>query len=169
MAQRSLPHTPAILSDPVLPEGSWATSIATRKSMQGNRNRDTSPELAVRSLIHRAGLRYRVAARPIPELRRTADLVFRPAKIAVFIDGCYWHMCPEHGHYPVSNTSYWKPKLSGNVRRDREMDEQLEHAGWLAMRFWEHEDPGAIAEAVIAAVSEKRRPGVAKATPAMLT
>ncbi len=69
--------------------------------MQGNRSRDTKPELAVRSAVHRRGLRYRVAARPLPELRRTADLVFRKAKIAVFVDGCYWHGCPEHHTQPT--------------------------------------------------------------------
>jgi DNA mismatch endonuclease (patch repair protein) len=133
--------------------------------MQGNRNRDTSPEIAVRSLVHRAGLRYRVAARPLPGLRRTADLVFRPVKVSVFIDGCYWHMCPEHGHYPASNASYWTPKLDGNVRRDRETDKQLQEAGWLVMRFWEHQPSDAIANAVIAAVSERREPGLLRQNP----
>jgi DNA mismatch endonuclease (patch repair protein) len=130
--------------------------------MQANRSRDTSPELAVRSLVHRAGLRYRVAARPIPGLRRTADLVFRPTRVAVFIDGCYWHMCPEHGHYPAANTDYWNPKLSGNVERDRETDERLAEAGWLVLRFWEHDPPEAIARAVESAVSERRRPGLVR-------
>lgn len=148
-----------------LPEGSWATSVATRKSMQGNRNRDTLPEIAVRSLVHKAGLRYRVAARPLPGLRRTADLVFRPTRVSVFIDGCYWHMCPEHGHYPKSNTSYWTSKLRGNVRRDRETDDQLGRAGWLVMRFWEHQRSDVIADAVIAAVRARNEPGSSRRNP----
>ena len=76
------------------PKGSWASDEATRRKMVGNRSRDTKPELLVRSLVHGRGLRYRVAQRPLPGLRRTADLVFRPTRVAVFVDGCYWHGCP---------------------------------------------------------------------------
>ena len=136
--------------------GSWATSMGRRKNMQANRSRDTSPELAVRSLLHRAGLRYRIATRPLPGLRRTADVVFRPVRVAVFIDGCYWHMCPVHGHYPATNPGYWLPKLQGNARRDRETDSALAEAGWLVLRFWEHEVPQDVAEKVIAVVTERR-------------
>ena len=98
------------------PEGSWASSEATRKKMRGNRSRDTSPELRVRSLVHRRGLRYRVAQRPIPTLRRTADLVFRRAKVAVNVDGCFWHGCEQHYKEPKTNTEYWmlyKANLEG--------------------------------------------------------
>ena len=75
----------------VAPSGSWASDEATRNKMLANRSRDTKPELLVRSLLHRIGLRYRVNQRPLPELRRTADIVFRKARVAVFIDGCFWH------------------------------------------------------------------------------
>jgi DNA mismatch endonuclease, patch repair protein len=132
-----------------LPTGSWASSAATRKSMQGNRHRDTRPEIAVRSLVHRAGLRYRVAARPLPNLRRTADLVFPRLRLAVFIDGCYWHFCPEHGHFPVSNPGYWNGKLTRNVERDRETDFLLEAAGWKVLRYWEHTPVNEIAAAIL--------------------
>ena len=131
-----------------LPEESWASSEATRKSMQGNRSRDTKPELAVRSAVHRRGLRYRVAARPLPDLRRTADLVFRKAKIAVFVDGCYWHGCPEHHTQPSTNPEYWSDKITGNIARDQDTDAHLSEAGWTVLRFWEHEDPDAVADAV---------------------
>src|SRR4051794_12563501 len=80
----------------VVPADSWASSPAIRKTMQGNRSRGTRPEMALRSAVHRRGLRYRVNARPLPELRRTADLVFRPARVAVFLDGCWWHGCRLH-------------------------------------------------------------------------
>ena len=120
--------------------------------MRGNRSRDTSPELRVRSLVHRRGLRYRVAQRPIPTLRRTADLVFRRAKVAVFIDGCYWHGCPEHYKQPSTNTAYWRDKIEGNRRRDQETDELLAQAGWEVLRFWEHEDEDEVADAVCVAV-----------------
>ena len=91
----------------VAPEGSWASSAARRRNMQAIRSRDTKPERLVRSLLHAQGLRYRVAAKPLPALRRTADIVFRPAKLAVFIDGCYWHGCPEHYVPPKTNPGYW--------------------------------------------------------------
>lgn len=124
--------------------------------MQGNRSRDTKPELAVRRAIHRRGLRYRVAVRPEPALRRTADLVFRSARVAVFVDGCYWHGCPEHFIAPLTNSAYWGPKVGGNVARDRDTDRVLNAAGWTVMRFWEHEDPEAAADAVAAVVAEAR-------------
>ena len=120
--------------------------------MLGNRSRDTAPERAVRTAVHRMGLRFRVAARPLPEVRRTADMVFRSARVAVFIDGCYWHGCPAHFKQPRTNTSYWGPKIARNTARDRDTDRLLEEQGWLVLRFWEHEAPGACAAAVAMAV-----------------
>ncbi|MFF8865995.1 very short patch repair endonuclease [Streptomyces sp. NPDC015139] len=143
------------------PEGSWASSAANRRSMLGNRNRDTSPELLLRSLVHAAGLRYRVAAKPLPKMRRTADMVFRPAKVAVFIDGCFWHGCPDHFVMPKTNRPYWEDKIGRNVRRDRDTDERLAEAGWLVLRFWEHLDPEACASTVIEAVAARRQEAAA--------
>ena len=122
------------------PPGSWASSGATRKSMVGNRRKDTVPELALRSAIHKMGLRFRVDARPLPELRRRADLVFRRARVAVFLDGCFWHACPEHGTWPKSNAEWWRAKIEGNSARDRETDRRLRAADWRSVRIWEHED-----------------------------
>lgn len=139
------------------PAGSWASSESRRRNMQAIRSRDTKPERLVRSLVHRAGLRYRVAARPLPALRRTADMVFRPVKVAVFIDGCYWHGCPNHYVPPKTNASYWSGKVARNMERDRHTDQALQEEGWLIMRFWEHEDPAKCAESIVAAVSERRR------------
>ena len=85
--------------------------------MQSNRSRDTAPELAVRKLLHAAGLRYRVASRPISSMRRTADILFIRAKLAVFIDGCFWHGCPAHYVKPKSHVEYWRPKIAGNMAR----------------------------------------------------
>ncbi|MFD6953565.1 very short patch repair endonuclease [Nocardiopsis sp. TSRI0078] len=138
------------------PKGSWASSAANRRSMRGNRSRDTKPELAIRRLVHAAGLRYRVAAKPLPKMRRTADLLFRPTRVAVFVDGCFWHGCPEHFVPPKTNPGYWEGKIAGNIRRDRNTDAQLEEAGWLVLRFWEHQDPAECAEAVAAAVSARK-------------
>src|SRR4051812_35681454 len=109
--------------------------------MRGNRSRDTKPELLLRSVLHKRGMRYRVAARPIPELRRTADLLFAGPRVAVFVDGCFWHGCPEHYRRPASNVEYWDAKVLRNVARDREVDKLLAEAGWTVVRVWEHEDP----------------------------
>ncbi len=124
--------------------------------MRGNRKRDTKPELAVRRIVHAAGLRYRVAAAPIPGVRRTADLLFRPTRVAVFIDGCFWHSCPVHGTSPRAHSEYWLPKLERNRARDLETTSTLEEAGWLVLRFWEHEDPAEVAASIVAAVLDRR-------------
>lgn len=120
---------------------SWASSSGVRASMQSNRGRDTGPELALRSAVHALGLRYRVSARPLKDLRRTADLVFTRARVAVFLDGCFWHGCPVHHTVAVTNAEFWADKVSGNVARDRDTDERLRAAGWICIRVWEHEDP----------------------------
>ncbi|MFH9265213.1 very short patch repair endonuclease [Streptomyces sp. NPDC017546] len=124
--------------------------------MQAIRSRDTKPERLIRRLVHANGLRYRVAARPLPDLRRTADMVFRPAKVAVFIDGCYWHGCPEHYVSPKTNPGYWSEKVARNVARDRDTDQRLSAAGWLVLRFWEHQSSDACALSIISAVRERR-------------
>lgn len=120
---------------------SWASSPAVRRSMLGNRRRDTGPEMAVRKRLHASGLRYSVDY-PLPfDRRRRADVVFPRLRIAVFIDGCFWHSCPEHGTSPKSNESYWTPKLARNAQRDADTTSRLEAEGWTVLRFWEHEDP----------------------------
>ncbi|MGW0393907.1 very short patch repair endonuclease [Streptomyces sp. NPDC003042] len=138
------------------PVGSWASSAARRRNMQAIRSRDTKPEQVVRRLVHAHGLRYRVAARPLSDLRRTADLVFRPAKVAVFIDGCYWHGCPVHYIAPRTNPGYWSEKVAGNIARDRDTDAQLRQAGWTVLRFWEHESPEASADQIVDTVNRLR-------------
>ncbi|MCI0385936.1 very short patch repair endonuclease [Streptomyces sp. CNQ085] len=138
------------------PEGSWASSAARRRNMQAIRSRDTKPEQTVRRLVHALGLRYRVSARPIKDLRRTADMVFRPAKVAVFIDGCYWHGCPEHYVSPRTNPGYWSRKVAGNIARDRDTNQRLTEAGWTVLRFWEHESPDDCALKIAATVSRLR-------------
>lgn len=107
--------------------------------MQANRGRDTKPEMAVRRAAHAAGLRFRVDYRPIPELNRRADLVFTRAKIAVFVDGCFWHGCPTHHTVAKSNAEFWAQKVTRNRERDAETDRLLGEAGWTVIRAWEHE------------------------------
>ncbi|WP_308277296.1 very short patch repair endonuclease [Streptomyces ginkgonis] len=120
---------------------SWASSPATQASMRSNRPRDTRPEKALRSAVHALGLRFNVSARPLPKVRRTADLVFSRVHLAVFLDGCYWHGCPEHHSLSATNTAYWTDKFETNRRRDRQTDQWLREAGWEVLRVWEHEDP----------------------------
>lgn len=127
---------------------SWASSEATRRSMLANKGRDTSTEMAVRRALHSRGLRYRVDYAPIPGLRRRADIVFTRTRIAVFIDGCFWHGCPTHGTTPMRNAEYWGPKLAANVTRDRDTDRRLEAGGWRVLRFWEHEAPSDVADRI---------------------
>ena len=120
--------------------------------MENQARRDTKPELAVRRAVWRRGLRYRVDIAPLPKMRRRADMVFNRAKVAVYIDGCFWHSCPEHATTPKANRDWWIEKLAANVRRDRDTDERLEAAGWTVVRIWEHEDPERAVDRVEAAV-----------------
>lgn len=143
---------------------SWASTPATRTRMQSNRARDTKPELALRSAVHALGLRYRVAARPLPQLRRTADMVFASARVAVFLDGCFWHGCPEHHTAARSNATFWAEKVLANRDRDRDTDRRLAKAGWLSLRIWEHED-SEVAARVVAQVVRARRPAAPSLRP----
>jgi DNA mismatch endonuclease (patch repair protein) len=126
-------------------------------NMRANRRRDTKPELALRSALHAMGYRYRKDLRlDLPQRRVRPDIAFTARKVAVFVDGCFWHACPEHGSNPKNNEWYWSPKLRKNVERDRAADAALTDAGWTVVRLWEHvpiED--AVAE-VIAVVGGPR-------------
>lgn len=127
--------------------------------MQGNRKRDTRPELALRRAVHAKGLRYRVAARPLPDRPWTADLVFAGPRLAVFLDGCYWHGCPEHYAQPRTNSTYWLGKIERNRARDGQVDTDLRAAGWTPLRIWEHEPVGDAAQRVVAALRALRAEG----------
>ncbi|WP_406051335.1 very short patch repair endonuclease [Kribbella sp. NBC_00889] len=120
--------------------------------MRSNRGRDTGPELALRRELHSRGLRYFVNRRPVKELRRTADLVFPRARVAVFVDGCFWHGCPEHHTVSKTNPEYWADKVKANRDRDAETVRRLNSAGWTVLRLWEHMPAAAAADRVEAAV-----------------
>jgi DNA mismatch endonuclease (patch repair protein) len=123
--------------------------------MERQARRDTAPELALRRELWRRGLRYFVD-RPVgPDRRRRADVVFPRAKVAVFVDGCFWHSCPEHGTVPRNNREWWIAKLEANVRRDQETDRRLSAEGWTVIRVWEHEDPTMAADATESAVRSR--------------
>jgi DNA mismatch endonuclease (patch repair protein) len=125
--------------------------------MQGNRATDTGPEVTVRRLLHREGLRFFKHRRPVAELRCRADVVFVTEQVAVFIDGCFWHGCPQHGRQPRANSGYWAQKLARNMARDRRNDALLESQGWLVLRAWEHEPSEAVVARVAHAVAARRR------------
>lgn len=140
----------------VVPPAPPASSTAARRVMQANRSKDTGPERAIRSELHRRGLRYRTHVRPIPDRRCEADLVFRAARVAVFIDGCWWHGCPTHRPLPKRNREWWAEKIAATVKRDRRNDRALAAAGWQVIRVWEHEPPAMAADRIERVVRERR-------------
>jgi DNA mismatch endonuclease (patch repair protein) len=115
--------------------------------------RDTRPELELRRELHARGLRYRVDVNPEPGFRGRADILFRRDRVAVYVDGCFWHCCPEHGHLPRGNREWWRGKLETTVQRDRGTETALHKLGWTVVRVWEHEDPKSAADRVEAALS----------------
>jgi DNA mismatch endonuclease (patch repair protein) len=127
--------------------------------MQSQRSWDTKPELALRSELHRLGLRYFVHRRPLPQLRREADVVFPQSKVAVFVNSCFWHGCAEHASWPRVNAEWWREKIEQNRTRDADTDRRLLEAGWLPLRIWEHDDPASAAKLVHEAVLGRRPKG----------
>lgn len=154
MVINKLPRVPATAQQDEA--GSWATTQIVRKSMLGNKSRDTRPEKALRSAIHALGFRYRVSVRPLPHLRRTADLVFAREHVAVFLDGCFWHGCPDHCRAVKTNAEYWSQKIVLNRLRDEDTDRQLVEAGWQVVRIWEHDPTDAAAQRVAEVVRIRR-------------
>jgi DNA mismatch endonuclease (patch repair protein) len=125
--------------------------------MQLQSRENTHPELALRRALHSAGFRFRVHRSIVPGVRRVVDIVFGPSKVAVFVDGCFWHGCPEHYRRPKVNGPYWNPKIARNAARDRDTDARLTEAGWQVIRIWEHEAVEDVVDRIANAV-EKRRP-----------
>jgi DNA mismatch endonuclease, patch repair protein len=125
--------------------------------MRRNGRRDTKPERTLRSLLHANGLRFRkdYAVRAGDRLVRP-DVVFTRQRIAIFLDGCYWHACPQHGTQPRRNSEYWTDKLKRNIARDKVVNQALSACGWRVIRVWEHEDPAEAAETIAAAVRRQQ-------------
>lgn len=141
------------------------TSEVVSRVMRGNRKINTRPEKLLRSALHAAGFRFRVGLPVLAEnLRVCPDIVFTRAKVAVFVDGCFWHSCPAHGTTPRSNTAYWQDKLRRNQIRDRLVTERLEEAGWRVVRVWEHAPTDEGVEQVSAALTSTTRAWAAQAT-----
>jgi len=105
------------------------------------RQKDTDAEIALRRELYRRGLRYRVDFVVLQRPRRVADIAFPGLKIAVFVDGCFWHGCPEHGTWPKQNAEFWRQKIEANRARDADTNARLRDAGWTVLRFWRHESP----------------------------
>jgi DNA mismatch endonuclease, patch repair protein len=128
------------------------SSAAVTARMRIQRRKDTQAEILVRKDLFARGARYRVNY-PVPtSRRRTIDIAFTRAKVAVFIDGCFWHGCPEHGTSPQANREWWAAKIAGNKDRDVATAARLTELGWLVLRFWEHEDPAHVASLITAEV-----------------
>lgn len=129
--------------------------------MRAVRQRDTDIEVALRSELHRLGLRFRINQLLLAGSRRRADVVFRSVRVAVYVDGCFWHGCPLHGSWPKSNAEWWRKKLEDNQRRDRDTDSRLREIGWTVIRVWGHEKPaeaGAKIADVVRSLAPHRRP-----------
>lgn len=116
-----------------------ASSDAVRRRLQRQARRDTAPEVRLRRALFALGLRYRTHFRVLPTSRRTADIAFTRARVAVDVRGCFWHGCPEHGHFPRSNSDWWRAKLERNRARDVGTEMELRALGWRVLVVWEHE------------------------------
>lgn len=133
-----------------------ASSESVRSRMSRQKRADTKPELLVRRVLHSRGVRYRVNASPEPGIRTKADIVWKGLRLAVFIDGCFWHGCPVHATRPKANEAWWAQKLDGNIERDRRVDTDLTTLGWTVLRFWEHEQPIDVADVICGKLTELR-------------
>ena len=123
--------------------------------MQATRQRDTPSELELRSALRALGLRYRVNMR-LPGTRRRADVAFVRPRVAVFVDGCFWHGCPIHGTWPKNNAKWWRTKIEGNRARDVDTDRRLVESGWRVFRIWAHESMSELASSIAIAVRARR-------------
>lgn len=125
--------------------------------MSSARRRDTAPEMLLRRELHARGMRYRVVTKVPGNNRRTIDIAFPRQRLAVFVDGCFWHSCPEHGTQPAANSTWWTTKLQANRDRDADTDHLLAKAGWRVLRIWEHEPVVEAADRVQAALASEDR------------
>lgn len=142
----------------IVPYPEPADAAAT-KIGKANRRTDTRPEVRLRSALHHRGHRFRKdLLLRVDGVRVRPDIVFTRCRLAVFVDGCFWHGCPDHQQIPKRNREYWVPKLLGNVERDRRVDAALSNAGWAVLRIWEHVQVDQAVELVESALEERRGP-----------
>ena len=139
-----------------------ASTPEARSRMQRVRQKNTSAESALRRELHAHGIRYRVQVRVLIKPRRVADVAFSGLRVAVFVDGCFWHGCPAHATWPKQNADFWRTKIEANMARDNDTDERLRAEGWKIIRVWAHEEPK-VAAARIAHILERRRESMHRA------
>ncbi len=132
------------------------SSRAASNRMKAVRRTETQAELCLRQALDELGLEYETDARPLPDFNRRADILFREARIAVFVDGCFWHGCPIHGTQAKANAEFWRKKIEANRRRDQDTNERLAENGWIVIRIWEHEPPAKSAERIIAELNRRK-------------
>lgn len=137
-----------------VPEHPGTSSKALSARMSAAKRRDTGPEMLLRRELHHRGRRFRVVRKVPGNNRRTIDIAFPTQKLAVFVDGCFWHGCSDHGTQPSSNAEWWTSKLATNVARDRDTDRLLRDVGWRVVRIWEHESPDHAADLVEAKLDD---------------
>ena len=138
----------------VIPSSHEASSRMARVPQKG-----TKAELGLRRILHSRGLRYRLHVTVLTKPRRVADIVFSSAHVAVFVDGCFWHGCPEHASWPKSNARFWREKIEANRVRDADTDQRLSALGWKTVRVWEHEDPSDAANRIVELVDARKKDG----------
>lgn len=132
-------------------------TATVREQMRRARRADTGPEIALRRALWAAGLRYRTDYAPLPHVRTRADIAFLRARVLVYVDGCFWHGCPQHATWPKNNAQFWLEKIRRNKERDATVTARLLEAGWTVIRVWEHEPPAEAAQRIAARVREARR------------
>src|ERR1035437_5744959 len=131
------------------------SSAQVSARMARQRSRDTGPAIDLRRHLYSGGWRYRLHETVVPGTRRSIDIVFRRSRVAVFVDGCFWHGCPIHSSIPRSNERWWQEKLDKNIQRDRDTDMRLREAGWSVVRVWEHQDSSEAAVEIAAVVHHR--------------
>jgi DNA mismatch endonuclease, patch repair protein len=141
-----------------------STSKETSFRMAKVRQKNTDAEIALRKELYQRGLRYRVNFEILKKPRRVADIVFPGLKIAIFVDGCFWHGCPDHGTWPKNNAEFWRQKIETNIARDNDTNERLREIGWTVLRFWRHIRPTDAADIILKSVldAKEKRHSVVK-------
>jgi len=132
------------------------SSPEASRRMAKVRQKGTDAEVALRRELYRIGLRYRIDYEVLKKPRRVADIAFPGLRIAIFVDGCFWHGCPQHASWPKHNVEFWRQKIEANRHRDADTNERLRGMGWTVLRFWEHESPAEAAEVVARTVAMAR-------------
>lgn len=138
-------------------KGPTPLSDTIRRRMETARQRDTSIEVRLARELHDLGLSFESNVAAIPGTRSRPDLLFATPKIAVFVNGCFWHGCPDHGTWPKHNAAWWRTKIEANRERDVKNDDVLTRAGWIVLRYWEHDDPRVAAREIAKRIGQLER------------